>query len=269
MTLRWRPDHWGLSSRIVALSLLLLLLVQAAVFSVVRIGIDQSARGQVGQELAVGERVWRRLLDQNAQKLSQGAAVLATDFGFRSAVSSGDTETIRSALQNNGERIGATITALLDTSLTLQAVGEGEDPVALAPMLRELVGPLSRQEQGSQIALVGGYPYQFVMVPMKAPVLVGWVLMGFPVNERLAADMRALSDMHLALISQTPGGASRVVISTLTPEALKTLQAMPGDIAELPVGDDRLIARNVKLDSGMNGSVRTVLLRSLNDVVAP
>ena len=57
MTLRWRPDHWGLSSRIVALSLLLLLLVQAAVFSVVRIGIDQSARGQVGQELAVGERV--------------------------------------------------------------------------------------------------------------------------------------------------------------------------------------------------------------------
>jgi diguanylate cyclase (GGDEF)-like protein len=269
MTLRWRPDHWGLSSRIVALSLLLLLLVQAAVFSVVRIGIDQSARGQVGQELAVGERVWRRLLDQNAQKLSQGAAVLATDFGFRSAVNSGDTETIRSALQNNGERIGATITALLDTSLTLQAVGEGEDPVALAPMLRELVGPLSRQEQGSQIALVGGYPYQFVMVPMKAPVLVGWVLMGFPVNERLAADMRALSDMHLALISQTPGGASRVVISTLTPEALKTLQAMPGDIAELPVGEDRLIARNVKLDSGMNGSVRTVLLRSLNDVVAP
>jgi diguanylate cyclase (GGDEF)-like protein len=269
MRINWRPDHWGLSSRIVALSLLLLLLVQAAVFSVVRIGIEQSARAQVSQELAVGERVWRRLLDQNAQKLAQGAAVLATDFGFRSAVSSGDIDTIRSALQNNGERIGATITALLDTSLELQAVGEGEDPVALAPMLRALVVSLSRQEQGSQIALVGGEPYQFVMVPMKAPVLVGWVLMGFPVNDRLAADMRALSDMHLALISQMPGGASRVVISTLAPEALQTLQAIAGDVAELPVGDDRLIARNVKLDAGKNGSVRTVLLRSLNDVVAP
>lgn len=269
MTFNWRPDHWGLSSRIVALSLLLLLLVQAAVFSVVRIGIEQSARAQVGQELAVGERVWRRLLDQNAQKLAQGAAVLATDFGFRAAVSSGDIDTIRSALQNNGERIGATVTALLDTSLELQAVGDGEDPVALAPMLRALVVSLSRQEQGSQIALVAGSPYQFVMVPMKAPVLVGWVLMGFPVNDRLAADMRALSDMHLALISQTPDGARRVVISTLAPEALQTLQAMAGDVAELPVGDDRLIARNVKLDTGMNGSVRTVLLRSLNDVVAP
>jgi len=269
MTVAWRPDHWGLSSRIVALSLLLLLVVQAAVFSVVRIGIDQSARRQVAQELEVGERVWRRLVDQNAQKLGQGASVLAADFGFRSAVSSGDVETIRSALENNGERIGATVTALLDTSLALQAVGESQDQAALAPLLREIVAPLSRQAQGGQIALVRGLPYQFVMVPMKAPVLVGWVLMGFPVSQQLVDDMRALSDMHLALITQVPGGDRRVVASTLTPEALQTLQSLPGDVTELPVGDDLLIARNVKLDAGMYGSVRTLLLRSVNDVVAP
>ena len=44
MKLQWRPDHWGLSSRIVALSLILLLIVQAAVFSVVRLSIEQSAK---------------------------------------------------------------------------------------------------------------------------------------------------------------------------------------------------------------------------------
>ena len=53
MKLEWRPDNWGLSSRIVALSLLLLLMVQAAVFSVVRISIEQSAKRQVQQELLV------------------------------------------------------------------------------------------------------------------------------------------------------------------------------------------------------------------------
>jgi diguanylate cyclase (GGDEF)-like protein len=217
----------------------------------------------------VGERVWRRLVDQNAQKLGQGASVLAADFGFRSAVSSGDIETIRSALENNGERIGATVTALLDTSLALQAVGESQDQAALAPVLRELVGPLSRQAQGGQIALVRGLPYQFVLVPMKAPVLVGWVLMGFPVSQKLVDDMRALSDMHLALISQVPGSASRIVASTLTPETLQVLQSIVGDVTELPAGDDLLIARSVKLDAGMNGSVRTLLLRSVNDVVAP
>ncbi len=269
MKLAWRPDHWGLSSRIVALSLLLLLLIQAAVFSVVRIGIDQSARRQVGQELAVGERVWRRLLDQNAQKLSQGAGVLAADFGFRAAVNSGDLETIRSALENNGARIGATVTALMDTSMALRAVAEGQDANALAPVLEKLVLPSSRDAQGSQIALVGGTPYQFVVVPMKAPLLVGWVLMGFPIGQKQVDDMRELSDMHLALTGQGPGEAARVVASTLSPEALRTLAAIPGDAVELPVGDDRLITRDIKLADGPSGSVRTLLLRSVNEVVAP
>ena len=269
MNFRWRPDHWGLSSRIVALSLLLLLLVQAAVFSVVRIGIDQSARRQVGQELQVGERVWRRLLDQNAQKLSLGATVLAADFGFRSAVNSGDTETIRSALENNGARIGATVTALLDTNMALRAVAQGQDAAALGPVLGQLALPLSRDPQGSQIALVGRIPYQFVMVPMKAPLLVGWVLMGFPIGQKQVDDMRDLSDMHLALISQSSGESPRTVASTLSPQALKTLEGIQGDVFELPVSGDRLIARNVRLGDGTSGNVRTLLLRSVNEVVAP
>ena len=269
MKIQWRPDRWGLSSRIVALSLLLLLVVQAAVFSVVRISIDQSARRQVAQELQVGERVWRRLLDQNAQKLSQGATVLAADFGFRSAVNSGDIDTIASALENNGARIGATVTALMDTNLSLRAVGEGQDAAALRPLLGTLVQPLSRDPQGSQIAMVGPVPYQFVMVPMKAPVLVGWVLMGFPLGQKQVDDMRDLSDMHLALISQNSGEPARILVSTLSPAALRTLQEMKADVVELPVSGDRLVARNVRLGDGSSGSIRTLLLRSVNEVVAP
>ena len=269
MKLDWRPGRWGLSSRIVALSLLLLLVVQAAVFSVVRISIDQSARSQVEQELQVGERVWRRLLDQNAQKLNLGATVLAADFGFRSAVNTGDIETIRSALENNGARIGATITAFIDTTLALRAVGDGLDAAALGPMLGKLVQPLSRDPQGSQIALVGRVPYQFVMVPMKAPLLVGWVLMGFPIGQKQVDDMRELSDIHLALIGQTSGEDARIVASTLSPQALRTLEALHADVAELPVSGDRLVARNVKLGEGTSGNVRTLLLRSVNEVVAP
>ena len=93
MTWSRRFQQFGLSSRIAALSLGLLLLVQAAVFSVVQLSIDRNARRQIAQELIVGERVWRRLLDQNAQKLGQGASLLAADYGFRSSVSTGDIDT--------------------------------------------------------------------------------------------------------------------------------------------------------------------------------
>ena len=269
MTPAWWPLRWGLSSRIVALSLLLLLLVQAAVFSVVRISIEQSARRQVAQELQVGERVWRRLLDQNAQQLRQGAGLLAADFGFRAAVNSGDTATISSALENNGARIGATITGLVDTRLALSALGEADDAVELRPILGELVGPLSRDAQSSQVALVGGIPHQFVLVPMKAPMLVGYLLMGFPINQKLVDDMRAISDMHLALLSDDGGERGRVVVTTLSPEALQMLKQSGSDVAELPDHGDTLIARSVKLDTGATGSVRTLLMRSLNEVVAP
>ena len=40
--------------------------------------------------------------------------------------------------------------------------------------LRALVPPLAAQPQGSQIAVMDGIPYQFVMVPMRAPVVIGW-----------------------------------------------------------------------------------------------
>jgi diguanylate cyclase (GGDEF)-like protein len=270
MKISWPPTRWGLSSRIVALSLLLLLLVQAAVFSVVRISVEQSARRQVAQELQVGERVWRRLLDQNAQQLRQGAGVLAADFGFRAAVNSGDIATIASALENNGARIGATITALVDTSMALRAVGEAGDANDLTPVLDGLVGPLSRDAQGSLVAVVNRVPHQFVMVPMKAPVLVGYVLMGFPINQKLVDDMRAISDMHLALISDGADGKGQIVATTLPPESLQALQQRQGDVDELPAHGDVLIARSIRLGTGTAvGGVRTLLLRSLNDVVAP
>ena len=101
--------------RLVGMSLLLLLIVQAAGFAVVRATIDRNARSQIARELDTDENVWRRLLDQNAEKLRQGSALLAADYGFRSAVNSDDEETIQSVLENHGSRIGAEVTALLDT----------------------------------------------------------------------------------------------------------------------------------------------------------
>ena len=269
MNMTWQPSRWGLTSRMVALSLLLLLLVQAAVFSVVRTSIEQSAQRQVQQELLVGEKVWRRLLDQKAQQLSQGATVLAADYAFRDAVNSQDRDTIRSALQNNGARIGATVTAYLDPQLALLAVGEGQDEAQIKPLLTRLAGVSAQQMQGSLIAMVQKTPYQFVLVPLKAPVTVGWVLMGFPIDQKLLDDMRELSDMHLVLISQSQEEPSQIVSTTLPSRTLMSLVSVDDMVREVPVPGDLLIARTVTLYSGLSGNVRTLLLRSLNDVVAP
>ena len=189
---RLRLARRSLILRLVGLSLLLLLIVQAAEFAVVRASIDRNARAQIARALDLDENIWRRLLDQNAEQLRQGSALLAADYGFRSAVNSGDEETIQSVLENHGSRIGAAVTALLGTDLTLRAVSLTRSMDQFPVTLQQVVPRLAQQPQGSQIAVMDGIPCQFVMVPMRAPVVIGWVLMGFRIDQSRADEMRQL-----------------------------------------------------------------------------
>ncbi len=65
---------------------MLLLIVQLAGFAVVRAGIERNARSQIARQLDVDENVWLRLLEQNAERLRQGSALLAAYCGLRWAV---------------------------------------------------------------------------------------------------------------------------------------------------------------------------------------
>ena len=266
-TLRWARR--SLILRLVGLSLLLLLIVQAAGFAVVRATIDRNARAQIARALDLDENVWRRLLEQNADKLRQGSALLAADYGFRSAVNSGDAETIQSVLENHGSRIGAAVTALLDTDLTLRAVSlTGSGMEAFSATLRQVVPPLAAQPQGSRVAVMDGVPYQFVLVPRRAPVVIGWVLMGFPINQALADEMRQLLSVNVALLVTGADGALGVPVSTLPPEALAALKQQGAVSGELRTPQGTLLARSTRIDSA-GGEVQALLLRSVDEVVAP
>ena len=266
--MRWSLLRHSLILRLVGLSLLLLLLVQAAGFAVVRGTIDRNARAQIAQALDLDENVWRRLLEQNADKLRQGSALLAADYGFRSAVNSGDEDTIQSVLENHGSRIGATVAALLGTDMEVRAVSLTGSMNAFADTLREVVPPLAVQPQGSQIAVVDGVPYQFVMVPLRAPVVIGWVLMGFPVNQPLTDEVRQLLSVHVALVVTEAHGATRGPVSTLPPGPLAQLQREGVPSGELQTPDGTLLARAIRLDS-VGGEVQALLLRSVEEVIAP
>ena len=269
---RWWPRRLRLSGRIVLVSLGLLLLVQGAGFGVIRQSIDRNAHAQLSDRLALGERVWLRLLDQRAAKLSQGAAVLAADYGIREAVGTHDQETLRSALANHSQRIGATLAGLLDTRLQVTSLAEGVD-AALAPALSRLAPQL--QQQGLQkpgsgmVALVNGVPYQFVMVPMRAPALIGWVVMGFPLGQDLIDDMQAVSGMQATLLAQPAAGAPALLATSFKQQAdaaplAASLQDGDFDLAGAP----HLVATS-PVASGPEGRILLRLAGSIDAAVAP
>jgi diguanylate cyclase (GGDEF)-like protein len=205
----------SVGARIVTLTLGMLLLVQIASFTAISASLAHHARSVLPDQLAVGERVLQSLLEQKSQKLSEGARLLAADYGFKSAVLSNEAETIASVLANHGARIGATETALLGTDFTLQASSGGEAR-ELAPVATRLAAQAAATGGASEITLLGGRAHQVVMVPMKAPVVVGWVLMGFPVESRLADEMKSLSALNVTLLSRpNPGAPWRPALTSL------------------------------------------------------
>ena len=194
----------SLRARLIAIFLGLLMVVQLAGFSALRASLSRHAHQELPGRLDVGDRVLHSLLIQRAEKLTDGARLLAADFGFREALQSNDTDTIVSALQNHGWRIGAKQVALYDSALRLKA-STGDRLETLAPLATRLAGQMMRpggagDSTTSEVGMLSGQPYQFVMVPIKAPVVIGWVLMGFPINERLVSDMQALAAVQVTLL---------------------------------------------------------------------
>jgi len=120
-----------LHNRIAGVYLALLLGVQALSYWFIQDSIDGNARAAIQTELDTGEKVLLHLIDQNADSLTQATRVLAADYGFRSAVASGDRETVNSALLNHSERIHADLALFTDPDFVLQASTTGPARVRL------------------------------------------------------------------------------------------------------------------------------------------
>ena len=201
--------HWSLVKRIVVISVGMLLCIQLAMLMVVRSSIEESVANNLRKELESSANVWNRLVEQNAQRLQLGASLLAADFGFRSAVLSGDAQTIESALENNGARIGATVAGFLDNQFALMALANPQEDASLKKTLETLAQSMAADQQPGQMALTNGRLHQYVLVPVRAPLAVGWVIMGFPVDETLAKDMVSLTSTHVLMVQQD--GSQRVM----------------------------------------------------------
>ncbi|BAO80012.1 predicted signal transduction protein containing a membrane domain, an EAL and a GGDEF domain [Serpentinimonas raichei] len=262
--------HPPLVLRIVLLALLVLLVVQAAGFLAVRVAVQQQIATQLSNDLDVADRVWNKLLQQNAIRLREASGVLAADFGFRAAVASGDADTMVSALQNHSQRIGASMAALLDPQLNLVAstLEEPSKTAMLQAMVPGLSAELAQDPQAGRLAIAGSDVFQFVLVPVRAPLTVGWVLMGFPVGQVQLDDMQRLTGTHIILtVYQTVGGAANTV-SSLGEFSSDIYARIRTQASEIRYQEGMWKARHLQ-PATHGGALRVTLLRSYDEVAQP
>lgn len=266
----------SLESRIVALFLILILAVQLAGFITIKNGIDANARASIHKELVIGESVFKLLLQQNAQKLTQGASLLAIDHGFRTAIATNDRDTIASAMQNGGDRIDASLAVLIGLEREIKAATIPNLAGNLQRAILQLVDQAEQTGNASGIGIVDNHPYQIVVVPVKAPITIAWVAMAFPIDQKLADVMRELSSLQVSILTRDKSGAWMADASTLprpdVESLARQLRGFAGNgafIDELVIADSRYSAGSVQLvqDAGLTATV--VLQRSISEAIAP
>ena len=268
----------SLEGRIATLFLVLILVLQVLGLIVIQKGIDSNARASIATELANGEKVFRKLMEQNAQKRRFSAQVLARDTGFVQAVGNdgnGDRETIKSALENSARRARADFTMLVDGERKVKvSTGIGQ-AVSLEKMV---LGLLDQSEQGDgagAIALVDNKPFQIVVMPVKAPITIAWVVMGFAIDRELARDMKELSALEVAILSRAADGRWTPFESTMAPAVAGTMVAKlqstrigPAHTFDIDISGSRYSARMVDIGREGERGASVMLARSIDDATA-
>ncbi|MBJ7311218.1 putative bifunctional diguanylate cyclase/phosphodiesterase [Rugamonas sp. CCM 8940] len=268
----------SLESRIVTLFLLLIVSVQLVGLLVIQRGIDSNARLAINGELGNGGKVFRRMLEQNAQSLRFGARLLARDTAFVAAIGDNDESdraTIESALVNSGRRIKASLTMLISAERRISVSTNGAQSAALEPLVQGLLDKAEQADGANAVAIVERRPYQLVVMPVKAPVTIGWIVMAFPIDRQLANDMREISALHATILTRDAGGRWLAVGSTFVGPSVdgvvRQLDAMaqvPAGAFDLSVEGSRYSGRLLPIgeDGGQGASV--LLARSIDEATA-
>ena len=259
----------SLESRIVTLFLVLLIVVQLVGLIVIQRGIDSNARAAIASELVNGSKVFARLMDQNAQNLRNGARLLSRDAGFLSAIGNTDDDdraTIESALANHGRRIKAAMTMLVSPERKVVASTSDAQAAGLAHMVMAMLDKAEQDDGATGIAIVERLPYQVVVVPVKAPVTIGFVVMTFPLDERLARDMQETTALQTLLLTRDMNGRWLPVASSLAQPVverillqLQGMGSMPAEAFDVDIVDDKLSVHMTKIGED-DGNVAVAML---------
>ncbi|WP_426263622.1 putative bifunctional diguanylate cyclase/phosphodiesterase [Sphingomonas sp. PWP1-2] len=171
------------------------------------------ARDAVRAELRTSGSVYDRIWAMRAHALMDSASVLTRDFGFRSAVASGDRPTIESALASLRTRADVPQAFFVDLQGQVFGTGSGDVRRAIA----SVPTTLARGRTEAVIATRTG-AFRLIVAPVLAPNEIGWVTFALPLDRAEMAALQHLSAIPLAatILTRDAKGSWHGVSSDVT-----------------------------------------------------
>jgi diguanylate cyclase (GGDEF)-like protein len=265
-----------LESRIVSLFLALILVGQCISFFVIRHGIIINEEKSIHDQLELGVPLFKRLLEQKAQTLTGNARALSKDYGFRQAIASNDRETIESVLVNTQDRIEASLALFIGLDGQVKETTTKQASGTLEQSILHLLNDAEQNDGAVGIGIFANQPYQIVVVPVRAPITIGYIAMAFPLDKQLAKEMRDLSLLDVSFMVSGTHGDWIADESTLPKESAENLagqltgvNGMVSDSLLLQVNHSDYSSRILPLASNNQQRAIVVFQRSIDEAIAP
>lgn len=245
--------------------------------------VSREAERTLRHELLTTGEVFDGLLRERASRLETNSALLASDFALKRVIATYfdpatyDQATLASAAQSYRDRIGVELLWIADDTgkllVNLPASPPGRRPMIGYSPIEEA---LDTEDTASAIAAVDGTLFQLVAVPVFAPDIIGFLVLGQAIDDAFAAQLKQATGSDISFLTQDRvfasswPGASRDRF--LPPQAARPAildEKGPEKTALLTFAGERFLSLVVPVDARLTQPLYVLVQGSYDVALAP
>ncbi|OHE82961.1 MAG: hypothetical protein A3G75_09325 [Verrucomicrobia bacterium RIFCSPLOWO2_12_FULL_64_8] len=269
------------SSRLLLLIVGLVAVAQTVTYLLVARANRENAAVRIGENLELGARIFRRLVDDRVAEFVAGARLMSYDYAIRQLFlqETPDPATVRSALDTFRQRIGAPVMVILTPDGKVIADSRGEartGELDFGELIKRAEAKEDAQEASGFAWLVppGGL-HVLAVVPLYAPrpVVAAWIGIAFPIDDALAASLKESTRLEATFVyTLVDEAGARPVASTLPREQAREVAQAAGIAAGqsiIRMRGESFVSTGRTLPLLSPGFALILLQRSLNVELLP
>ena len=245
--------------------------------------IGRDAERTLREGLVTTGEVFERLMRERAIRLQTNSALLARDFALKRIIathfepSTYDAATLASAAESYRARIGAELLWITDDAgKLLVSLPRPRAPGGAQAESSPLRDALATGASSSGMSEIDGAVYQLVAQPVFAPDVIGFLVLGQPVDDTFARQLKAATRSDVSFLT-----AERVYASSWSldarerylppPETRRALlrDAGPGRTWMLDQQGERFLSLAVPVRASLSEPLHALVQGSYDRAIAP
>jgi class 3 adenylate cyclase len=260
----------------------LIVAVLLATLGFTQLVVSREAQRTLNRELLTTGKVFEGLLAERAIRLETNSMLLASDFALKSVIASHfdpstyDAATLASAALSYRGRVGAGLLSIADeTGAVLVSSPTRRDRRSIAQS-SALKAAMNTQQAAAAIGEIDGRLFQLVAVPVFGPDVIGFLLLGQPIDDALAMRLERATGSHVSFLTQqrvfasswAPQSRARVVPTGALRSAMLDAQALRTTLL-VNSGEERLLSMVLPVRAGLQQPLFALMQASYDRALAP